>query len=151
MLQVKFRAFDKFTNKMICEGFHIFGEVHTFSLIEQYLHDNPDSNKHTFLRFNDIVVMQYSHQQDKNKKDIYEGDVIEIINQENKTVRFVCEFGIAERENKDGVLISIPSFYFKNISTDFKAFPIVKNYLGKHDLEIMEVIGNIYENHELLK
>jgi len=31
-----------------------------------------------------------------------------------------------------------------------KTNPIVKNYCGKHDLEIIEVIGNIFENPELL-
>jgi len=30
-------------------------------------------------------------------------------------------------------------------------FPIVDNYAGKHDLELMEVIGDIYSNPELIE
>ena len=33
---------------------------------------------------------------------------------------------------------------------DFKAFPIVENWKGVHDLTMLKVIGNIYENKDKL-
>lgn len=40
-------------------------------------------------------------------------------------------------------LCEISGFYFE--VAELPTFPMVKNYQDKHDLEIMEVIGNTYE------
>jgi len=61
---------------------------------------------------------------------------------------FVVEWGIHRREMKTGWTVDIPSFCFKIY--DFPSFPIVNNYANKHDLDIIEIIGNIYENSDLL-
>ena len=50
-----------------------------------------------------------------------------------------------------GWLVDIPSFYFDLIGGNFKAFPIVKNYKGVHDLTMLEIIGNRFENPELME
>ena len=49
----------------------------------------------------------------------------------------------------NGFTVDIPSFYFDSMNSNFKAFPIVKNYMGVHDLTMLEIIDNIYENPEL--
>jgi len=89
--------------------------------------------------------MQSTGTYDKNKKEIYEGDVIKLV----ETIRVLCEFGTARR-NINGNLVDITGFYFK-LESGFKSFPIVENYLGKHDLELFEIIGNVYETPELFK
>ncbi len=89
---------------------------------------------------------QFIGMQDKNGKEIYEGDILNGFNQ-----RFVIEYGIARRSvGQDSYEIDIPCFYFRNIYTNAKVFPIVKNVVGGHDLETLEVVGNIYEHPDLL-
>lgn len=89
-------------------------------------------------------VMGCSGLQDKNKNDIYAGDIISLIAKNGEEIKVVCEYGINRRDGMD-----IPSYYFKT-STGYGSYPIVKNYAGKHDCEIFEVIGNIYKTPELL-
>ena len=97
----------------------------------------------------DCKIMQFTGLKDKNGKEIYEGDIIELINEDNETIHVLCEWGTAQR-NINETLVDITGFYFK-FKSGFKSFPIVKNYLGKHDLELFEVIGNIYETPNLIK
>lgn len=99
------------------------------------------------LNLDDVILEQFSYMLDKNKKEIYEGDIVSLINAYNEKLTAVCEFGIARREMGD-VTVDIPSFYFK-LSDGWKSYPIVNNYLKKHDLEIMEVVGNIHEGLKL--
>jgi len=96
-------------------------------------------------------LMQFSGLQDKNNNDIYEGDIISLKNDGGQVIIVICEYGIARRTiGKHDV--DIPCFYFRVPAYDNKkTFPIVNNYLGKHDLELFEIIGNIYENIDLVK
>ncbi len=81
-----------------------------------------------------IILMEYTGLKDRNGKDIYEGDIVkyrdyEPINREFYTEYIAiveykwCMFGVQERED----------------------FALIAR------LENIEVIGNIYENQELLK
>ena len=99
-----------------------------------------------------VIIMQFSGWQDKNSKDIYEGDIIDLVNADNEKIRGVCKCGMATRKIKGYKKLNeceISGFYFLN-KEGAKTFPIVRNYLKKHDTEIFEVVGNIYENPELL-
>ena len=97
------------------------------------------------------TVGQFVGLRDKNGKEIYEGDILELINADGINIRTVCEYGLHRRMMVSNTLVDIPSFCF-NIPRhkNFKSFPIVNNYLGKHDLDIMQIIGNIHENTDLL-
>lgn len=96
-------------------------------------------------------AMQWTGLLDKHGNEIYEGDIIQLVNEAGELITVVCEYGVARREMKGSriVEVDIPCFYFR-LSNGLKTFPIVKNYTGKHDLELFEIIGNIYENPELL-
>ena len=79
-------------------------------------------------KFNDIELMQYTGLKDKNEKEIYEGDIFHI---GSKKILYVVEWidcGLKGRQ-------------IKNISW------IGLDY-WKDDIE---VIGNIYENPELME
>lgn len=125
-----------------------------------YLYDGS-REEHRITRYNSLLdkmvvynirdketLGQYSGLKDKEGKKIFEGDIIELENYLGEKIRVVCKFGTARRviyENE----CDITGFYFE-YEGHFKTFPIVNNYAGKHDLELFEVIGNIYDNPELV-
>lgn len=74
----------------------------------------------------DFVLMQYTGLHDKNSKEIYEGDILKYIDGSVGFVRF--DYGWAIEYSKE-YSHDMPPLY----------------------CERLEVIGNIYENSELLK
>jgi uncharacterized phage protein (TIGR01671 family) len=83
----------------------------------------------------DIVMMQYTGLKDKNGKEIYEGDIVRYIRKEGKEVKFGNCFINANEYSCWG-------FYLSDGDCD----EIITDYPRDY-----EVIGNIYENPELLK
>nr|WP_257148753.1 YopX family protein [Bacillus cereus] len=83
--------------------------------------------------FNEVELMQYTGLLDKNGKEIYEGDVVDTI--------------------YDGKLFTGVVVYDKS-ELDFKATNGKENYGSNFQYlpccEEVEVIGNLYENPELL-
>lgn len=93
-------------------------------------------------------TMQFIGHQDKNGKDIYSGDILELVDSIGRKIQVICEFGDYERQLRNFVgdihNCQITGFAFL-VNNRYPTFPIIKNYLGVCDLEIMEVIGNIYQ------
>lgn len=99
------------------------------------------------LGLHDVTLIardMYSHQTDMKMQEIYENDILEIEEDGSKIINVVCKFGIATRVMESGLEVDIPSFYLEK-SDGFKSFPIVRNWQFTHDLNIINVIGNIYE------
>lgn len=82
-------------------------------------------------KFNDIEFMQYSGLKDKNNKEIYEGDVLSNGNDE-KPYKVIFENGSFRAE----------------FEGDFEEYSF---YLIDIVAQHCEIVGNIYENPELLK
>lgn len=139
MRDFKFRVWDKFTEKMVFTGFSIIGEITVFSLIDQYCHKYPndklDSPK-SFERWHDFVVMQFTGLKDKNGTEIYESDLLidprdfEIGNNPHQVIfnQNIAAYGWFHTP-----MLQEEKFYSLN-----------------RFLESLEVIGNIYQNPELL-
>lgn len=94
-------------------------------------------------------IGEYIGLKDKNNKDIYEGDIGEVIGENGSIIRFIVKWGIHRREMSSGQVVDIPSFCFD--VQGFSSFPIVENYKKMHDLDMIEIIGTTYDNPELLE
>ena len=124
--EIKFRAWHKDLKKMFKIG-QITLEKGTW---------NFEPNDRDFIGMSipsqpSFVLMQYTGLHDKNGKEIYEGDIVRII--VNNNIEKICKV-----EFKNGIF---GVMFSKN--KDLTAFPHFCN-------TTFEVIGNEYDNPELL-
>lgn len=142
MIEIKFRAYDTYTKKMIFTGFHLFGEVLSFNCLDEWCYENPNPKLTSqMLRCNDIKITQFTGLPDKNGKDVYAGDILD-----GNIGKHIVRFG--EFDNKkdyadhsDGV-----GFYLER---DGKCNYSLNSSLIR--IYNLEVVGNIYESPNLLK
>ena len=89
-------------------------------------------------RYDEETVCQYTGLKDRNGTEIYEHDLILV--------------GMGEHKRVFGVMFDKGNYYgnpYPNLTYPWSGSFIES--LGKLDLHFVEVIGNIYENPELLK
>ncbi len=124
MREIKFRAWDKKENKMQQVVQILYGhEASNYPLSVDFFR----SVKSRLIE--DIELMQYTGLKDKNGVEIYEGDIIKMESGITQLIKFgEGLFEVWDDENTKGF-----PFGLWNINKD------------------SEVIGNIYENKELLK
>ena len=126
MREIKFRAWDKENKKMM--------KVSSLSLENKEIAVRENGTYH-FFRMQNLELMQYTGLKDKNDKEIYEGDIVLVkpggISTWYKTVVKFKEGGFIA-----GLINGEDYFYIFNPGFDSDDF---------------EVIGNIYENKNLLE
>lgn len=131
----------KFRGKDGC-GTWFFGDLHQWDNGEVYIgvHSSTWSddglNSQSYPTFNEIdpdTVGQFTGWHDKNDKEIYEGDIVKC-NDENYVVKFEYGMFYASVEECD-----------KGIYGGFPLYFILDRY------EECEVIGNVYDNFNLLQ
>lgn len=126
MREVKFRAWDKTESRMFVLHGHHDSLWFPPTGIAQYMNMQNGSGG------DEYELMQYTGLEDKNGVEMYEGDI----------VNFSFRMGRNEPQHFEGVLVEVDPIWGSTVSAD-------DTYsLGRcHDIE---VIGNIYENKELL-
>lgn len=106
------------------------GEVLGIDILhKEIFFSNEDVDCYEHTDFKDIELMQYTGLKDKNNKEIYEGDIVTLHNSKHKVIFNTKEARFVLRD--DEFEMNIP---FTN-----------------NNNKRMEVIGNIYENSELIK
>ena len=120
--EIKFRAWVKKERKMV--------NVETLFIgINRLCFGNSKTEDLFFRDFEEVELMQYTGLKDKNGKEIYEGDIV-ILNDAEEENRCVVKY-------KYGSYILVDGDLRENLSNVEDKF--------------LEVIGNIYENKNLLE
>lgn len=129
MREIKFRAWLKEDKKMV--------NVETMDFTDksiQYLKKSEINNAYILRRvsFDDVELMQYTGLNDKNDKEIYEGDILFFRDENTKYV----------------VVWQDAAFIIKSI--EIRKYSEEMCWLD--DTEICcEIVGNVYENKNLLE
>ena len=130
--EIKFRAWEKHAKRMAevttfkWRPDHLYHQVYTRAIVNEKMIDEWYAYEFGGDS-NGITIMQYTEMKDKNGEEIYEGDVIDCFAGEHHHgvwehhKRYVVEFGWTE-------------CMWEMLNCD-----------------LIEVLGNIYENPELLK
>ena len=123
--EIKFRAWDKIVNEMVYPKWCKDPRGTELYLYESPSHPNNTSCLSWVIKMDSFIPLQYTGLKDKNSEEIYEGDIIT-----NGEVTGQVEFSA----------VAFRLFY--GGKWEFMQFVPALSF---------EIIGNIYENPELLK
>ena len=135
MREIKFRAWAKGSKIMLINvGIHPF-------ITE--LHDGYEWQQEGGFtigtKMENYVLMQFTGLHDKNGKEIWEGDIVEYT--------FSLDRDERSNETKERAIVQFQDGEFKPRPYRFEC----EDYWYSYELNDFSVIGNIYENPELLK
>lgn len=126
--EIKFRAWLKYRKEIVDVE-----EIDFMNEVINYIDNDYENNEQEIIGayFENIELMQYTELKDKNNKEIYEGDIVKLrANHGIGVIKYYDEWGAFVVEYiKPRPLAVLGMNYYK---------------------EDIEVLGNIYENPELL-
>lgn len=141
--EIKFRAWHQ--NEMIyCDKAVYFVEF------DGTLWKNNGKEYDNLISIDKAVLMQYTGLKDKNGTEIYEGDIVFNSNRTLVTLKedkrlYLVKWQNGEYDEEDKWLCKKPAFIFDKIITNgIKYMELIFNQ------NQIEVVGNIYQNPELL-
>ena len=132
MREIKFRAWDKSNREMVFDGFDISPDgniwINNFSVADQF------------------ILMQSTGLRDKNGSEIYDSDLVKIFcHPECEAAKcsiswFNDRWWVLTDRNQKGIMEECK----------LPLGELVQSIDQKGEYSRVEIIGNIYENHELL-
>ena len=135
--EIKFRAWDKVQKEMIFDGIE-----YQLRLIGHICKDSETQERSQIgfsnFDFDRFEIMQFTGSTDKNGKEIYEGDILKCVdefNENEKVIEVVFKNG--------GYCIEWDGMFY-----DGSDITLI-SWANETGIEF-EIIGNIYENSELL-
>ena len=132
MRPFRFRIYDKVRKEWVHKGINLFGEIMLFGMHTV----RQDGTPVKVQELNDLEAMQFTGLKDKDGIEIYEGDIIrsESHNPELMVIDFI-EGGFAAVWD-----------WFEN-----KSYPIDINHFYPSTGCMIKVVGNIFDNPDLLE
>jgi len=127
MREIKFRAWNKDKKEMYQDRWSYLEFDRKF----RWFLTEGDGGGPLLCNFMNGILMQFTGLKDKNGKEIYEGDI----------VKFITNYDEKERIGK--IIFELDSF---DIEENDEIHSLLLKYLSN-----IEVIGNIFENPELIK
>ena len=135
MREIKFRAWNKIKKKMMLP-------------VLKLAHNVYGINSSEVNNGNEIELMQYTGLKDKNGKEIYEGDII------TRKGTHDCASSLFEDDKNKKEFISIVEWKFDMWYCSYGNYhntnPVDQVGGVEKTNELIEVIGNIYENTNLI-
>lgn len=132
MRNLKFRAWDKKRKVMF--------QNHTFrSIAETGIYDKS---------YDHLIWMQYTGLKDKNRKEIYEADIAKVYFRKWLLTGNYTEWHTIQNLGHDYIGVVIFKDFQWRVNSELTSFSPI---FCDPDTRQFEVIGNIYENPELLK
>lgn len=124
MREIGYRAYIKDIKKVV--------DIHDISFLQENIgFTDPKNTRYSYRNFDEIELMQFTGLTDKNGKPIYDGDILQLCN-----ATYPCEIywsGISWAIKRNG----------KRVEYSHGSSLVI-------NCEKMQVIGNIYDNPELL-
>jgi len=131
MREIKFRCYNKKTKDWIWDKtpFYLIGETTMFDLLGQF----------SIQDYNDLELVQYTGLKDSKGVEIYEGDILATDTEikHNFPTRFI---------KWDDDRVGFCFYGSLNSTTEMSGHALCKG-----NMNIFDIIGNIYENPNLLK
>ena len=132
----KYRAWDTTNKEMFKDTFAITESGEVVVVEQEFVTSTPD-----YVFVDHLVIMQSTGLLDKNGREIFEGDIVK---------RYKSPFFVAEWEYQIETVVKreacllLDKKFGKNSATMRFGSPFAKS-------DLLEVIGNVYENPELLE